>query len=141
MGQDFLRRVDGYNFPFIETNGDANTIRNAWVSVPAPAGPGRIESGNIYIHDVVDSTVRGNHIRVTIDGVVIISNTIQVVLGIIDAATIRSPWCSRVTGTTFTAIHWLLNLDYESSADVAIQNTTSPNPDNFRISIQGRGGR
>lgn len=139
MTQDFLRRVNGYNFPF-EVHSSSSLARNATLVRAAPAGPGRIEYGRLFINDVDPTTPRGNVITLTVDTVVVFSSTIANVFGLLDVA-VPTPWCSRQTGTTYTQIHWQLNLDYESSASITIQNTTSPYPSNFSVGLVGRVGR
>ena len=139
MTQPFLRRVDGYNFPF-ESHSNASLARNATLVQAAPAGPGRIEVGRLFFGDVDPTTPHGNVITLTIDTIVVFSSAIANVFGLLDVA-VPTPWCSRQTGASYTQIHWKLNFDYETSASVTIQNTTSPDPCNFYLGLIGRVGR
>lgn len=140
MSQDFLRRVDGYNFPFSAYINDS-IARDDWCTVDAPSGPGRIEAGWFFLDDVDLTTPLGNVIVVTVDTMVVVNGTLSQVFGIIDTLDIYTPWCSRNTGATISQFHWLLNLDYESSASIAIQNATSPDPSDFYLGCNGRVGR
>ena len=139
MTQDFFRRINGYNFPF-ESHGNSNLARNAILTVLAPAGPGRIEVGRLFIGDVDLATPRGNLFTLIVDTVTVFSASIGSVFGLFDVA-VSTPWCSRFTGATYTQIHWKLNFDYESGASISVQNTTSPDPCNFYLGCIGRVGR
>lgn len=139
MTQDFYRRIDGYNFPF-EVHSNSNLARNAILTQAAPAGPGRIEVGRLFFGDVDPVTPHGNVISLVVDTITVFSASIGSVFGLLDVS-VPTPWCSRQTGAAYTQIHWKLNFDYESSASISIQNTTSPNPCNFYIGFVGRVGR
>ena len=114
--------------------------RNATLVQVAPAGPGRIEVGRLFLADVDSVTPHNNVISLVIDAITVFSSTIANVFGLLDIS-VPSPWCSRQTGLTYTQIHWKLNFDYETSASVIIQNTTSPDPCNFYLGLIGRMGR
>jgi len=139
MTQEFLRRVDGYNFPFI-CSVSANVARNASLVNNAPAGPGRIESFTIVVVDVGDATTNNNNLIITIDGVVVFAGGIGGVVPKYSKPYWFGPFTAGRIGTADTAFEILLNLDYESSASVAIQNTTSPDPCIFYSTIFGRRG-
>jgi hypothetical protein len=140
MAQLFNRVIDGYNSAF--TLYDADSLaRNALLTLAAPDGPGRIESGYFVVQSVVLATVRDNVITLTVDGTVVFSDTIGIIFGLLDSLNMVTPWCSRHTGATYSQIQWLLNFDYESSASISIKNSTSPNPCNFWIGCNGRCGR
>lgn len=139
MTQDFLRRVDGYNFPF-ESHSSASLARDATLDQAAPDGPGRIEVGRLFFNDVDPITPHGNVITLIVDTAVVFSSTIADIFGLFDIV-VHTPWCSRQTGATYTQIHWKLNIDYETSAFITIQNTTSPDPCDFYLGLIGRVGR
>lgn len=139
MTQDFLRRVDGYNFPFFVYDFDSALARNDVITVVAPSGPGRIEAGFFVVDDVATASPRNNIMTITVDGVVIFTGVLYNYLGIVESF-INTPWCSRYTNLTLSVFHWLIDIDYESSASIAIQNTTSPDPSLFRAVVFGRSG-
>lgn len=139
MTQDFLRRVDGYNFPFVSYD-VSSLARSAVLSCAAPVGPGRIERGYIRVSDLTP-TLLTNIITITIDGVVVYTNTLSRWLGIIDLAVNPiGPWSSAFPSTVYTMLHWEINFDYETSAVISIENTTSADPSTFVIGFIGRSG-
>jgi hypothetical protein len=139
MTQDFLRRVDGYNFPFFAYDFNAALARNAAITVTAPPGPGRIEAGFFVVDDVDVATARNNTIVITVDGVVVFTGTLYNYLGIVESF-VNTPWCSRYTSPTLSVFHWLTDIDYESTAVIEFYNTTSPDPSLFRAAVFGRSG-
>lgn len=140
MTQDFLRRIDGYNFPFATSAATAPIARNAWVALNGPPGPARVERVWIYMEDTDPITPTTNWIQIVIDGIVIYQQSLARLLGIYDCAYVISPWCSRHSGLNWSQFHFNINLDYETSFIIAMQNTTSPDPCNIHFGINGRRG-
>jgi hypothetical protein len=139
MTQDFLRRVDGYNFPFFAYDFDAALARNAAITISAPPGPGRIEAGFFVVDDVDVATARNNTVVITVDGVVIFTGALYNYLGIVESF-VTTPWCSRYTSPTLSIFHWLTDIDYESTTVIEFYNSTSPDPSLFRAAVFGRSG-
>jgi hypothetical protein len=137
--QPFLRRVDGYNFPFYSMDCNAALARGAAITLNAPPGPGRIECGFLVIDDTATVTPRNNIAAITVDGVVIFNAALYNYLGIVESF-VTTPWSSRYTSPTYSIFHWLTNIEYESTAIIEFYNSASPDPSLFRAAIHGRSG-
>lgn len=140
MSQDFFRRIDGYNRPFF-VNGNASLARDASLVMNAPAGPGRIEAFWLTFNDVNVVTSQQDVVEISVDGATLYLSPIGFLVLIYE----KSPWIGPATagklGTSYVGYEVKLPIDYESSASVAISNTTSPNPTVFISTIYGRCGR
>lgn len=139
MTQDFLRRVDGYNFPFFAMDSDATLARGTAITLTAPPGPGRIECGFLVVDDVAAAAPRNNTTVITVDGVVVFTGSLYNYLGIVESF-VTTPWCSRYTSPTYSIFHWRTNIDYESTAVIEFFNSASPDPSLFMAAIHGRRG-
>jgi hypothetical protein len=139
MTQPFLRRVDGYNFPFYVTDFDVALARGSAITLSAPPGPGRVECGYLVIDDVAAAAPRNNTMVITVDGVVVSNSSLYNYLGIVESS-VFTPWCSRYTSSSLSIFHWLTNIDYESTAVIEFYNSSSPDPSLFRAAIHGRSG-
>jgi hypothetical protein len=137
--QDFLRRVDGYNFPFYASDYNVALARGAAIILSAPTGPGRIECGYLVIDDIAAFTPRNNAMVITVDEVIVFNSVLYDYLGIVESF-VSTPWCSRYTSSTLSIFHWLTNIDYESTAVIEFYNSASPDPSLFRAAIHGRSG-
>ena len=139
MTQDFLRRVDGYNFPFYASDYNPALSRGTAIILSAPPGPGRIECGYLVIGDTAAATPRNNTMVITVDGVVVFNEVLYNYLGIVESF-VSTPWCSRYTSPTLSIFHWLTNVEYEFTAIIEFYNSASSDPSLFRAAIHGRSG-
>jgi hypothetical protein len=143
MGQEFARRVDGYNRAFaIETL--ANIANPATVTAAAPAGPGRIERFNIKDENATAAVFNFGNIIITIDGTVLWNNPPWKIWDGFTAGAhvVNGPNFSfnQDGSATRNLLQVIINLDYESSASIAYQ----PNAATVRICgvhVIGRMGR
>ena len=143
MTQQFSRRVDGYNRPFI-VSANAPTARNAWVTINCPAGPGRIEGIRYFADNRDVTTVWSNTFQVIVDGVTVINTWVEPVMGTYATFPTRGP----VKGSDVAAVgsnkgvaKCKLDIDYESTAVAQVQNLNNPNPTTMGLTVMGRIGR
>ncbi len=143
MGQEFARRIDGYNRAFA-INTIANIANPTWVTSAAPAGPGRIERFDIKDENATAPVFNVGVINVTVDGVAIWANPPWMIWDgyAAGAHVVNGPNFSynQDAGATRNLLQVIINLDYESSASIAYQ----PNGATVRIcgvTIIGRMGR
>lgn len=139
MGQDFIRRVDGYNLPFFNTVADGTLGRNFAVMVSPPMGPGRAECGYVRVEDLTAYNILSNISDIVVDGVTIFTGATYRWLGILQVAG-STPSVSRVDGATYCIVYWKMNFDFESSFEWYYYNTVSPDPVNVRLGVWGRVG-
>ena len=143
MSQEFVRRVDGYNRPF-QVNGNPVLARNAWLSLNCWGGPGRIETIRYISNDIVTTTTWQNTLKITLDGTVFLNQGLDGVMADWSITTLYGPiggGGAYTIGTAKSTAQWLLNMDYEVSALVELQNNSSPNPNQMGLTVIGRVGR
>ena len=139
MGQDFYRRVCGYN-KYSKTHGSANLIRNQWLGVVPPSGPGQIEDIFIFV-DSIDPTVStSNSFVITIDGTDILNIWLCDFTGGLNDSITHGIKSSMWIGSEFTYVDIAHVIDYSSSAKVWVQNTKAPDPCWFFIYVYTRTG-
>jgi hypothetical protein len=143
MGQDYLRRVDGYNSAFI-SNVQATIDSPNFVTNNAPAGPGRIEEIILTDENASTSQVSLATVKITIDGTIIYNNAIWTIWDDYIGGNIDGPNYSAyswiVGGNPRTSWQMMLNLDYETSATV-IYYPWAVAVRLMRITLLGRIGR
>jgi len=139
MGQDFYRRVEGYNLPFY-VFGYASLVRNATLTLNAPAGPGKAEKVFIMVLSPATEQLYDDNIALNIDGVTIFTSSGYSLLLTFDRINVSGPISSRVASTIFAQYQLVADWDYESSLSLAIKNTYSPDPTSYYIIFWGRKG-
>jgi len=139
MGQDFYRRVEGYNKVF-HVYGAADLIRNATLTVAAPAGPGRVEQVLIMIKQTTTELLKDDLGILTIDDITVLNSTLWLQTFVYDQCPFWGPISGYQRGSSYTIIQLWRQLDYETSLSLAIKNTASPDPSIYFIVLWGRKG-
>jgi hypothetical protein len=142
MTQEFFRRIDGYNRPFIQmVNTAINNPNN--VSIAAPAGPGRIEEVMIVDENATNVQFPIGNFAITIDGATLMFDAIYRLFECYGFTLLDGPWVSvsyLAAGLNRAGLQLKLNAEYESSASVTYYPTAvAVRP--CRIDIIGRMGR
>jgi hypothetical protein len=139
MGQDFYRRVEGYNLPFY-VFGSGSLARNATLTLNAPAGPGKVEKVFVMVYVPATEQLYDDYITLNIDGVNIITYCGYLMLLTYERVNVSGPILSRIASTIVAQYQFVADWDYESSLSLAITNIYSPNPTSYSIVIWGRKG-
>ena len=139
MGQLFYRRVEGFNYPFLIT-GSASLAQNAWLTISAPAGPGRLEAVFLMMADVTEDNPMENNVKLIVDGDTIFSGRGYYFWQLYNTPTFAGPIASRATSANYTILQKREYIDYANSASIGFQNRFSPDPCVFYAAIQGRKG-
>jgi len=139
MGQDFYRRMEGYNKVFI-ASADATLARNATLTLNAPAGPGRVEQVIVMIDKTSTEKIVIDGCILTIDGVTILNYDAWRFFSSIDAVPFWGPISGYQRGTNYTTYQVWRQLDYESSLSLSIQNVFSQDPSHYFMIFWGRIG-
>jgi hypothetical protein len=140
MSRDFKRRVPGFN-RWWHKRGSGSMPRDYTLTLVAPDGPGRIQEYFLMHNDPGETTSMSNLVTVTVDGVVVISDSAWTFFYQYDGVLTMAPLCSRCPSFSWYAVQRIMNIDYESSASIAIKNTASPDPTSFYVVMTGDVGR
>jgi hypothetical protein len=139
MGQDFYRRVEGYNLPFyIYTT--ANLARDATLTLNAPAGPGKVEKVFFMVYGPATERLYDDNIALNIDGVTIFTSNGYHLLLTYERANVSGPISSRIVSPDWAQYQLVADWDYESSCSLVVKNTYSPNLMSYYIIFWGRKG-
>ncbi len=142
MTQEFSRRIDGYNRPFIAyANASINSPNS--VTVNAPAGPGRIEEIMVVDENSTLTQFPLGGFIIVLDGVILMNNNIYHLFECFNSTSEDGPWFSvsyLAAGLNRAGMQLRLNAEYESSASV-IYSPTAVAVRSCRIDIIGRSGR
>lgn len=140
MGQEFLRRITGYNRPYFQSS-FCVLPRDTSIIQVSHNGPGVLEIINIMISDIDIYTPIQNYIQLDIDGDVIINTLIHYLIPCCTINSFNGPCGTYNRGTHYSGIQIMYPFDFEITASVIIKNTSSPDPTEFYLSIIGKVGR
>jgi hypothetical protein len=145
MGQDFFRRVDGYNYPFNCTTSNALS-GSGTVIASAPAGPGRVEGIHIIISYPPVPHFTGAYqdtFSILIDGNTYITGVMNTFL---PTWNLTSPYIGpffayKYEVNLFEMLEFKLPLDYETSFVATLTDAIGATSLYHRVSLYGRVGR
>lgn len=138
--QDFPRRIDGYNRPFIINYG-ANIAPGASSSCSAPAGPGRVERIQITADTSLPYQIAYDMIAIVIDGNTIIDTYMNSIWRWNAALSPFPTYAYNTDGTATVIFDAIVCLDYESSCIITLKNIVAGPTVWHVLTLVGRVGR
>lgn len=140
MGQDFLRRVVGYNQFFTDKN-YANLARDEQLTILPPAGPGEIEGFTVMVNDINEGNLRNSFLRIQTDGVTRYQSTIGQLSGILEGIDYSHPFAGRYIGATYGVYQFGIKISFEVSAEIRLTNSQCNDPSGYWLTMFGHVGR